>query len=324
MKKKLVLLFIIAIIGNLLFIMYYQTSKDLVPVEPLNSQTPLPTSTVTLEPSVSPTIATSLETEQLLLLESKFNELGYTEDEITTLVTNLEWFELTPILVFNHLDDIDAYIADCLQHRDTNDENTFILSNTYVDYMSEGIAVSNPDEDDILVNKHYYLASDYNPEIIALPENYARDGMGLREDAYNQFIKMADAAKEEGLKIYGTSGYRSYQRQATLYNGYVEKWGTSEADAVSARPGFSEHQTGLAMDLTVDGGLTSFTDTKEFTWMKANAYKYGFILRYPENKTSITGYSFESWHYRYLGIDLATKVYESHLTFDEYYALYLS
>ena len=120
------------------------------------------------------------------------------------------------------------------------------------------------------------------------------------------------------------SGYRSYNIQVQLYNNYVKKDGKAEADRYSARPGFSEHQTGLVLDITT--GNTSrpigtwFDNTPQAKWLYENAYKYGFILRYPHESEYITGFVFEDWHFRFLGIDLATKVYESKLTYDEYIA----
>ena len=125
----------------------------------------------------------------------------------------------------------------------------------------------------------------------------------------------ADAA-DEGLNIYISSGFRSYAYQEMLYERYVEKSGKAEADRYSARPGHSEHQTGLAFDLnTID---ISFADTQEYVWVKEHCAEYGFIIRYPENKESITGYMYEPWHLRYLGKETAQKVAESGLTLEEY------
>ena len=131
-------------------------------------------------------------------------------------------------------------------------------------------------------------------------------------------------AKEEGYTIRAVSAYRSYSYQANLYNNYVSKDGVSEADKYSARPGFSEHQTGLAID--VDNGISNFNDfenTKEYKWMMENSYKYGFILRYPKDKEYITGYIYEPWHYRYVGVAIATFITQNNLTYEEYYFKYI-
>ena len=135
---------------------------------------------------------------------------------------------------------------------------------------------------------------------------------------------MFNAAKESGLKIIANSSYRSYADQEKLYNDSVDNEGKDYADTYAARPGYSEHQTGLAIDIYVKGyDKTNFAQSPEAKWLVTNAYLYGFILRYPEGKEYLTGYSYEPWHYRYLGEALAKKVYDSGLTYDEYYAYYL-
>ena len=132
---------------------------------------------------------------------------------------------------------------------------------------------------------------------------------------------MCEAAIKENIYIYAASGYRSYATQKYLYNNYVATDGFANAETYSARPGYSEHQTGLAMDIANKYDFISKND-KEFTWLVKNSYKYGFILRYPENKDNLTGYMYEEWHYRYVGKDIAKKVYESDLTYDEFVARY--
>ena len=127
---------------------------------------------------------------------------------------------------------------------------------------------------------------------------------------------MQAAAYEDGISLYIVSGYRSYDTQYYIYWDYVSSDGQAEADRYSARPGHSEHQTGYAFDLnSLD---QSFGDTPEGIWLKENCYKYGFIIRYPKEKESVTGYMYEPWHVRYLGKDIATSVYNSGLCLEEY------
>ena len=127
---------------------------------------------------------------------------------------------------------------------------------------------------------------------------------------------MKSAAANEGLSIYISSGFRSYSSQVQIYNNFVNSYGQSSADTFSARPGHSEHQSGLCFDLnSIDD---SFAYTPESAWVNQNAHKYGFIIRYPKGKDSITGYQYEPWHIRYLGVDLATSVYNSGLCLEEY------
>lgn len=154
----------------------------------------------------------------------------------------------------------------------------------------------------MLVNKTHSIPSTYDP--------------GLNDEAYRAFLKLQQGAKEAGYSINIISGYRSYETQTRLYNNYVKVYGQAEADTFSARPGTSEHQTGLAMDV---GWIDeAYGDTPSGKWLAANCYKYGFIIRYPKGKESITGYVYEPWHIRYLGEENAKKVYESGLTLEEY------
>ena len=127
---------------------------------------------------------------------------------------------------------------------------------------------------------------------------------------------MKQAAAAEGLNIYISSAFRSYEYQTKIYNNYVARDGQQQADTYSARPGHSEHQTGLAFDLnSIDD---SFANTPESDWVAQHAHEYGFIIRYPADKESVTGFKYEPWHLRYLGVDSATKVYESGLCLEEY------
>lgn len=177
-----------------------------------------------------------------------------------------------------------------------------------------------------LVNKYNYLRDDFVPNnLVEMTTPYSKEGIYLVEEARDNFYKLVDKAKEEGLTIRAISAYRGYTYQKRLYDKYVEADGVNKADTYSARPGFSDHQTGLAID--VDNTISSFenfTNTKEYQWMLDNSYKYGFILRYPSAKESITTYQFESWHYRYVGLKLAKKIKASNLTFDEYFTRYLA
>ncbi len=154
----------------------------------------------------------------------------------------------------------------------------------------------------LIANKTYALPADYAP--------------GVDSDAQAAFDAMQADAASEGLNIYISSGYRSYDYQSGLYQRYVERSGKSEADRYSARPGHSEHQTGLAFDLNTI--TDEFKDTDEGKWVAQNCYKYGFIIRYPEDKESVTGYMYEPWHIRYLGVETATAVYESGFCLEEY------
>lgn len=174
----------------------------------------------------------------------------------------------------------------------------------------------------LIVNKSYPLPKGY------VPKNTYNDATGKRycsdcidKDAYSEYKQMKADATALGLNIWIQSGYRSYELQETLYNNYVNRDGKLAADTYSARPGYSEHQTGLAFDL--NSISDDFQYTNEGKWVSENAWKYGFILRYPKSKESITGYKYESWHLRYVGKDLASKLYNNGdwITLEEHFNL---
>lgn len=148
----------------------------------------------------------------------------------------------------------------------------------------------------------------------ALPSTYAPGA--LDKTVLAAFEKMKEDAAKEGLTLWIASGYRSYDYQKNLYNRYVARDGQAKADTYSARAGHSEHQTGLCFDLNQVND--TFANTPESAWVNTHAHEYGFIVRYPKEKESITGYKYEPWHLRYLGVDLATSVYNSGLCLEEY------
>lgn len=174
----------------------------------------------------------------------------------------------------------------------------------------------------ILVNKYNYVTENYVPENLQpLNTSYARSGMQLVDIAKEAFESMSDDAKKEGMNIIAMSSYRSYDYQVNLYNNYVKTDGKEAADTYSARPGYSEHQTGLAVDVyNLELPYTSFEKTEEFNWMQENAHKYGFILRFPKDKVDITGYQYEAWHYRYVGKEVAKYIHNHNMTLEEYIA----
>lgn len=178
----------------------------------------------------------------------------------------------------------------------------------------------------ILVNKYYYLDKSYQPkEAKKLTQNiysYWSDAV-LAKDAQIAFIEMVDDAKELGYSLIDTSAYRSYSTQEYLFNNYIKQNGLEWTLKSSAKPGHSEHQTGLATDIVkVNVSMYDFGTTREFEWLKENAHKYGFILRYPEGKEYLTGYKYEPWHYRYVGLDAAKYIYENDIVFEEYFAYF--
>ncbi|MCM1053243.1 MAG: M15 family metallopeptidase [Ruminococcus sp.] len=190
----------------------------------------------------------------------------------------------------------------------------------YSDYMKEEAF----NDLTILVNKYHKLADDYEPEdLVRLSYSGNTDRYRMRKAAAEAFEELTSAALIDNVVFYPFSAYRSFETQSVLYNRYKASDGEKVADTYSARPGFSEHQLGLAVD--VRSSTLSDNLTKEhYEWMLDNSYKYGFIVRYPKGKQHITQYIEEPWHIRYLGVELATKVHDSGLTYDEYYDIYMS
>ncbi|MBP3399347.1 MAG: M15 family metallopeptidase [Erysipelotrichaceae bacterium] len=265
------------------------------------------------------------------LLYSKLILKGYEKADVLSMFNQLEFWEITPLLVFDFVEDTAAYIKDVDDHRVVNSQDSFTLSGNYITYYAETEPVVNQGSIEMMVNKRFALSSDYEPgDLVEARVRYASKGLILSQTAYDTLTQMIDAAEaEEGettLRMYASSGYRDYAYQEDLYGTYVKRYGEEEADTIAARPGHSEHQTGLTVDMasTSNGGLSKFGDSLEYQWMLKNAHKYGWILRYPPGKEQITGYSAEPWHWRYVGVELATKIYNSKLTFDEYYMLYMA
>ena len=176
-----------------------------------------------------------------------------------------------------------------------------------------------PESLSVLVNKYHPLPDGYVPRLHSLPARYAPSGGSLAPAAAAAFMRMADAAREDGITLYSVSAYRSYSYQDSLYRRYTAQDGV-EADTYSARPGFSEHQTGLALDINTASRSAHFETTATYRWLIENCWRYGFILRYPEGREDITGFCFEPWHYRFVGRTLALQVRESGLTYDEFLA----
>jgi LAS superfamily LD-carboxypeptidase LdcB len=177
----------------------------------------------------------------------------------------------------------------------------------------------------ILANKKYKLPEGYVPSDLVDAGIPCTNGSAtMRAAAAEQLQKMYAAAAADGVSLSISSAYRSEAYQTTLYTKYVGEYGQSTADTISSRPGYSDHQTGLAADF-VEGGaddlVESFENTASGKWLAVNAHLYGFIMRYPKGKSSITGYDYEPWHFRYVGIDTATAIYNTdpNESFEEYF-----
>ena len=278
--------------------------------------------------------------------EYKLQEHGYNEDETTKILNN-----------FSNEEDINFFLES-----DKNSNYVLLLDekyylnknfNKYIDYinefpnksLSEVVRDINIHLDNdfyevtyktdtsldtaMLVNKYYQLDNTYNPDdLVVINQTYSWGDAGsqkVREVAYTAFLDMWNAAHDEGYYLMVSSSYRSYEEQEIVYNNYKNSSGERYADSIAARPGSSEHQTGLTLDIFSkdNSNRATFAGSSVANWLAENSYKYGFILRYPEDKVDITGYSYEAWHFRYVGEEIATYIYEHNITFEEYYAYFL-
>lgn len=171
----------------------------------------------------------------------------------------------------------------------------------------------------IVINKKHALPPEYVPDLASW------NSVNLKNDALEAYKALISGAQNDGVYLRPISSYRSYQDQEKLFNEYVKKDGQAKAETYSARPGHSEHQSGLAIDIGLPSGncnlMICMAETKEGLWLSKNAHKYGYIIRYPEGKEAETGYQFEPWHIRYVGVDVAKNVYDSGYTLDAYFGI---
>ena len=266
--------------------------------------------------------------------EYKLLNLNYSKEEIKVLLDNLNSEKIDELLTKEYNKDIVSIINEKYYLSKNLDRYLNYLSANPTLSYSDVVSLVNVNRDnkfyenttatdltnynEMLVNKYHLLNKDFKAnDIVNVSSTYGYANNSLNKEAYEAFKQLANDAKKEGHTIVILSSYRTYEYQEKL-------WNRDKDDDYVARPGASEHVTGLAIDVSdFNDKNDSFKDTESYTWMINNAHKYGYILRYPENKENITGYSYEAWHYRYVGISLATKIYNEGITFDEYYAYYM-
>lgn len=256
---------------------------------------------------------------------------GYSKEDIASITEVLSKEDITKILELDYQEalakivkqtyyipkNLFTYLEEAKKNPDIEKVISLVNTSSYQAWYTNTKETDLNKEYSILVNKYNYLKEDFTlDDLVPISVMYAYgDQHKTRKEVYEQYVKMWKAAKKEDLTLIVNSSYRTYAKQQSEYN--------ASDDDYAAKPGFSEHQTGLALDIvTYDTQGNDFENKPEFTWLQNNAHNYGFILRYPKDKEDITGYHYESWHYRYLGVDMATKVKNSGLTYDEYYAYY--
>lgn len=264
---------------------------------------------------------------------------GYSDYEISMIVTHgddqavsdftkkekIRYLEEFYSISYAKLENYDRYLKYMDEERE--DEETTVLHvnlNLDIPDYEEAVEVKKFSTD-MFVNKHHYLSQDFKvDDLVTVDSEYTLGSEKIKanEEAYRAFIKMLQAGEKEDMHFLINSCYRSYEDQEETWNTYKGLYGDKYVLKYVAKPGFSEHQTGLGFDIA---STTSnvFVESKESKWLFDHAYQYGFIYRYPKGLESITGYNYESWHYRYVGKKIAKYIEEHNITFDEYYIRFL-
>lgn len=224
-----------------------------------------------------------------------------------------------------NVDNIERYMA----YYENNDYSyqdviTYVNLNLDLPVYTNTLEANDPNNYLVLVNKYNSLPNNYKPSDLEYLKGAYGNNVPMRKVAKEALVKLQQAAKEEiNIELLPTTAFRDQAFQKTLYNNYVASDGVSKADTYSARPGFSEHQTGLAIDLKNPARSNVRLSESDYNWLKNNAYRFGFIIRFPKDKEFITGYQEENWHIRYVGLNEAKLIYDNNLTLEEYVDLYL-
>ena len=269
---------------------------------------------------------------------NKLIKKGYSDNDISIILTHgndesvseftkrekVKYLEEFYFVDYAKLDNYDRYIA--YENATAEDEELVVmyvnLNMDKEDYKDSTLV--SEFSTSMLVNKHFHLDEKFEPDnLVNISTKYASDkDLKCSKVALDAFIEMSNAAEKEGYGIVINSAYRSYQDQVDISNLYLNTYGQSYVDRFVAKPGYSEHQTGLAFDV---GSRTTnvFANSKEYKWMLDNSYKYGFIMRFTKAYEDMTGFRNEPWHFRYVGQKIAKLIYDEDMTLEEYYVKYL-
>jgi len=272
-------------------------------------------------------------------LEYKMLQLGYQLSEIEVLQDKLSSEEIDKVMKMKYNEYID----------DFSKEKYFIFDNLekYLDYKKDNkkmdnkkiVSIINTEaniewienerqtditKEELMIVNRIYSLGEYEPEdLVSVPVKYAYNGVKISESILDKVEELIDDAKEAGYSIIVSSGYRSFDTQDRIYKNYVNTHGTREADEVVARPGHSEYQTGLTLDFDIYNVQGNKLESEAYNWLINNAKNYGFILRHTEEKEDLTLYKASSWKFRYVGEEVAQKMSDEGLCYEEYYAYYV-
>lgn len=278
---------------------------------------------------------TYVEKNDFLNIVNTLLDNGYNSKEINLITANLSDININKLLALDYQNlegyyEIDNLNADKIEkYKEYQNNNNVSVEDsvTHVnigldhDFFTEIVEIEDPDNLLTLVNKYRILPEDYEPtDLVSLSNG---SGFKLRKVAAEAYEKLIDYAEDNGIEVLPFSGYRSYNTQKYIYNNHVKNNGREKADTYSARPGHSEHQLGLAVDIrSKDYELKRLTP-EDAKWINENCSEFGFIVRYTKENEFITGYIEETWHLRYVGVDVAKEVMNLGITYDEYYDLYI-
>lgn len=273
--------------------------------------------------------------------EYKLLSIGYTKEEIEIINKELKDNEIKEIeklkydkniisligekyFIFKNLS---KYLEYKKENKDDSSNDIVAIINTgaNVEWIDETRYTDTTKNELMLVNRLYGLKNDYEPEdIIDVSVQYAYSGVRISSSILDPLMEMIDDAKEYGYTLVLSDGYRSYKEQESLFNNFKNSYGESEADEYVARAGHSEYQTGLSFDISPYNKVyDNPKESEEFIWLQENAYKYGFIFRFSEEKENLTLFNASVWRLRYVGVSAATLIYNEKICFEEYYAYFV-
>lgn len=271
----------------------------------------------------------------------KLSLVGYKEDEVKTIKDKLNNEEIDNLMELKYDKNIVKFmnekyfiyknLSKYLEYKKDNKLESYTNIVTIINTEANIDWFDNTKETDIskkelmLVNRLYGLSKDYEPDdIIDVPSQYAYTGVKISNSIMDNIVALIDEASDEGYTFVLADGYRSYSEQESIFERYKNAYGYSEADRIAARAGHSEYQTGISFTIVpLYKEYDKPKESLEYKWLSDNAYRYGFIFRFPEDKTDITGFEASTWRLRYVGSEAANIIKSENICFEEYYAYFV-
>lgn len=282
-------------------------------------------------------IITILISKKKNSIEYKLEIHGYNKEEVIYLKNELKNEELNELLAIKYneyiielfkqkyfrFDKLEEYLKyyDGALNISSEEVVTKVNTHTTTDFYEEIKDADTSKSELMLVNKIYKLNENYEPEdLVTISNIYAYSGKQISNSILDNVTELIDSAKEANLKLIVSQGYRSYKSQEEAYQNYKMNYGIREADIYVARAGHSDYQTGFSLNIVPYGKIIeNAEESEEYKWLIENAHSYGFIQRYPKDKENITGFKYDPWRLRYVGIEAATYIHSKNITFEEYY-----